>query len=178
MSGTLSKSGSSGSRTDYTKDGHVDYSKVPAGSASRVDTAYAPYSSVRSQPASNGEKLYRADYGKMSGGKLDNQSVMPFNGNAEINDRLVKQYAEMDRLADLVLYELNILEKRWDLLLSKYKTAAPADRERIAADLDLLSADQLKLYRAHVKIYKEGKNDWEATKKDVDATLLAVRGVR
>ena len=108
---------------------------------------------------------------------LPNSSGVVSFSNAEANEKLIRQYAEMDRLADLVVYELGILDKRWDILLSKYKTASSNEREKISADLDQLNADQIQLYKAHVRIYKDGKTDWSLTKRDVEATLLNMRGL-
>ncbi len=187
VSGTLTKSGS-GSRRDYSKTQNGDYTKAQAGVVvSQRDTAVLTSPKSTTQPAavvtepvagSSGE-TYRKDYGRVVGGSINGSLPVTSMGssNADVNERLVKQYADMDRLADLVLYELNIVERRWDLLLGKFKMASLAEREKISANLDLLNADQLKLYKAHVKIYKEGKSDWDRTKKEVESTLLSVRGI-
>jgi hypothetical protein len=105
------------------------------------------------------------------------QSTPMTFSSQDAKDKLLGQYTDMDRLADLVVYELDILERQWDQLLSKFKTASSSDREKISADLDQLSADQLRLYKAHVKIYRDSKGDWDKTKKDVESTLFSIRGV-
>jgi hypothetical protein len=193
VSGTLTKSGTS--RRDYSKSGHSDYTKIPTTNTASKDSVSpvtqtavvqtspakntsAPQTLRAAQPAEDG--VYKRDYSRTLNSTTE--SVPNFSGgqngsNADLNEKIVKQYAEMDRLADLVLYELGITERRWNLLIGKFKTAPPGEREAISADLDRLSNDQLKLYKAHVKIYKEGKTDWINVKKDVEATLLAVRGV-
>lgn len=187
VSGTLRKSDSGQSR-DYSSGSHTDYSKIPVSAAASRESAAQEARVSEIQPRSSSPEAgktpvgdsYRKDYGRMAAGSSETLQVVSAAGsssNADINERLVKQYAEMDRLADLVLYELNIVEKRWDQLLGKYKSSSQAEREKISGELDKLSADQLKLYRAHVKIYKEGKSDWSNVKKDVDATLLSIRGI-
>jgi hypothetical protein len=94
-----------------------------------------------------------------------------------IGIRVAQQYEEMDRLAEVVLYELKIVERRYDKLIAQYKTASNADRNRISAELDRLSADQIKLYRMYVKVYKEGKSNWIKTKSDVEDGLYLLRGI-
>ena len=189
VSGTLTKSGSS--HRDYTKGGRTDYTKIPVQTTQvKKDTSYAttqpvagpavtksPITQSATQQASGDS--YKKDYGRVTNALTETSTAVSASNytTADFNDRLVKQYAEMDRLADLVLYELGIVERRWDVLLGKFKTASVSEREKISADLDQLNADQLKLYKAHVKIYKDGKTDWPQTKKDVEATLLAVRGI-
>ena len=188
VSGTLTKSGST--HRNYTKDGRTDYTKIPVESTQvKKDTVYPTQSAI--VPAAAKSPLaqstaqqatgdnYKKDYGRVSGAPTETSiNASGANStNADVNDKLVKQYAEMERLADLVLYELGIVERRWDQLLGKFKTASVSEREKISADLDPLSADQLKLYKAHVKIYKDGKADWQQTKKDVEATLFSVRGI-
>ncbi|WP_149244609.1 hypothetical protein [Dyadobacter sp. 32] len=195
VSGTLSKSDSGKQHPDYNRDGHVDYTKVGSSTAPvRTDTAFATGRREDQQRAvdsgarqkerdadrNTGNGSYKKDYGRMATGGaevLPNSTGVVSFSNAEVNEKLIRQYAEMDRLADLVVYELGILDKRWDILLSKYKTASSTEREKLSADLDQLNADQIQLYKAHVRIYKDGKTDWATTKRDVEATLLNVRGL-
>jgi hypothetical protein len=181
VSGTLTKS-ESGHR-DYTSSS-VSESKTSTLARSQRDSL-VPASSVTSQDrmvepirVTQSEGAYKRDYSRsVNGVEKPVPTDMPSALNTDINAGIVKQYAEMDRLADLVLYELGIVERRWDQLLARFKSASATEREKISADLDQLGADQLKLYRAHVKIYKEGKTDWLGTQKDVEAVLLGIRGL-
>jgi hypothetical protein len=186
VSGTLTKSGST--HRDYLHDKSADdATNTPGRTAVRGDSAgqsgnrsMAGPSRISSPEAARPPQqdgAYRKDYGRSASSVEKAVSDMPVNPSSDFNDRILKQYSEMDRLADLVLYELGIVERRMELFLAKYKSASPLEREKIAADLDQLSADQLKLYRAHVKIYKEGKTDWALTKKEVESVLLVVRGL-
>ena len=189
VSGTLTKSESR--HRDYSKDSRTDYTKIPeAASPTKEDTVYpatppavqpsVARSPVISQTAQQptGDS-YRKDYGRIA--YTPTETSMNASGSNyaknDLNDKLVKQYADMDRLADLVLYELGIVERRFDLLLGRFKTASGLEREKISDDLDQLNADQLKLYKAHVQIYKDGKLDWPQTKREVEAVLLALRGI-
>lgn len=95
----------------------------------------------------------------------------------EAENRMAQQYGEMDRLAEVVLYELKIVERRYDKLIVQYKSASNSDRNRISAELDRLTADQLNLYRMYVKIYKDGKSNWVKTRSDIEDNLYILRGI-
>lgn len=164
VSGTLKKTDGSERRSSS----YTDYSQV--GTNRTVSDSVHRQTSP--QPAA-GE--YRRDYSQLASASAPpaQSSVAPTTENVA----RLRQYEEMDRLADLVVYEIDILQKRWDQLLARYKTASQAEREGISRDLDLVSADQLKLYRAHVHIYRDGKQDWPLVKKEVENVLLVIRGV-
>jgi hypothetical protein len=178
MSGTLSKS--DGKSTEYSR--HGDYLSGKNDSLNRAGaTQYQPHetTAVRAWESKNPD-TYRKDYSKLSDGKSENwNSGSNISGSSvqDYNQKFVSQYAEMDKLADVILYELDILDRRYTLLLQDFKTANNSDRETISKELDKLSADQLTLYRSYTKIYKYGKSDWPRVKSEVDATLLALRGL-
>lgn len=119
---------------------------------------------------------YRKDYGKVvdsnnpSGG-----TTMAVSGNADYNHRLLSQYSEMDKLGEVVLYELDNLENQYNNLLNEYKNAKSSSRQVMAIELDKISDDRLVLYRAYTNIYRNGKSDWTNVKRDVDNTLREIR---
>lgn len=184
MSGSLTKSGDrTASTNEYTK--HGDYSKS-AGYARRDSLAGYNSSSQSAnkkyEPATGSKNtdVYKKDYGKLVDTKPENSDFSgnsPGNSVQDYNQKLVSQYAEMDKVGDLVLYELDIIERRYTLLLGQFKTANNADRESISGELDKLSADQLMLYKSYTKIYKSGKTDWPRVKNEVETTLMNLRGV-
>lgn len=126
------------------------------------------------------EVRYKKDYLK-TGNETDiRNSSDPRNSNnsnAETNQQLLNQYAEMDKLGDLVLYELDIVERRRDVLLDKFRSASASERETLTNELNTLDGNQIALYKAYVKVYKEGKTDWPNVHKSVENTLLSLRGI-
>jgi hypothetical protein len=114
---------------------------------------------------------YRRDYGKAA----DNDSRGA--DNADYNRNLVLQYQEMDKLGEVVLYEISNLEKRWDTLLGEYKSARTSGRQVISDELDRIDEDQKTLYKAYTNIYRNGKNNWPVVKTEVENTLSSIRKV-
>lgn len=96
-------------------------------------------------------------------------------GTGDYNQRLLGQYAEMDKLAEVVLYELDNLDGRYNNLLTEYRNAKPSSRQAMSMQLDRISDDRLLLYRAYTNIYRNGKSDWVNVKRDVENTLREVR---
>lgn len=140
-------------------------------------------STDRSSRAPEGERdyqtndgNYRKDYDKVVDGNNAAGSIAtPASGNADYNQRLLNQYAEMDKLAEVVLYELDNLENRYNNLLNEYKNAKSSSRQAMAMELDKISDDRLTLYKAYAQIYRNGKSDWGNVKRDVDNTLREYR---
>ena len=174
MSGTLSKSDGGRSSGTTNTARHGDYLSERDSINQRTTTSggYASRSSVSETRSSD---TYRKDYGRLTDAKTENTAPV-ISGNMDYNQKLVALYTEMDKLADVVLYELDISDRRWNMLLERYKASNAGDRERISADLDKLNADQLTLYKAYTNIYKNGKSDWPRVKSEVDATLINIRG--
>ena len=115
---------------------------------------------------------YRRDYDKIA-----ETDVRRTDGNPDYNQRLVNQYQEMDKLGDLVLYELDIMERRWNVLINEYKTAKSSSKTVIANELDKIDADQKVLYKAYTNIYRNGKTNWPVVKSEVESSLRSVRRV-
>jgi len=140
-------------------------------------------STDRSSRAPEGERdsqandaNYRKDYDKVADRNNAAGSVSTSSsGNADYNQRLINQYAEMDKLAEVVLYELDNLENRYNNLLNEYKNAKSSSRQVMAMELDKISDDRLVLYKAYASIYRNGKSDWTNVKRDVDNTLREYR---
>ncbi|WP_143828722.1 hypothetical protein [Dyadobacter fermentans] len=119
---------------------------------------------------------YRKDYDRVVDGSSQTGSQgLPASGNADYNHRLLSQYAEMDKLGEVVLYELDNLENRYNNLLNEYKNAKSSSRQVMAMELDKISDDRLMLYKAYTNIYRNGKSDWANVKRDVDNTLREYR---
>ncbi|TDE18200.1 hypothetical protein [Dyadobacter psychrotolerans] len=177
MSGTLSKSDNGRSTATTTTSKHGDY----LSSGSTTDSSYrrpvskSSYTPVISATETRNSETYRKDYGRLADTKTEN-SVPVISGNVDYNQKLIALYTEMDKMADVVLYELDITERRWNMLLEKYKTSNANDRDMISRDLDKLTADQLTLYKAYTNIYKNGKSDWPRVKSEVESTLMNLRG--
>lgn len=161
---SLSRSDSSGSKNYSTQ---TDYSKtVP-----RKDSVAVIRSAGDATPPE--KRNYAAPVNN-----TDSRGASTVQGGkVEYNQRLVDQYAEMDKLGDLVLYELDITERRKDSLLDRFKNASSSERENITQELNKLDGNQLTLYKAYVKVYKEGKTDWPATRKQVEDILFNIRGI-
>ena len=123
----------------------------------------------------SGDVGYKKDYDRVADGNAGNNAVPVANGNADYNQRLLNQYAEMDKLGEVVLYELDILDNRYNNLLTDYRNAKPSARQLMSMELDKISDDRLVLYKAYTIIYRNGKADWVTVKKDVENTLRSVR---
>ncbi|MCF2494921.1 MULTISPECIES: hypothetical protein [Dyadobacter] len=98
-------------------------------------------------------------------------------GSSDYNQQLIAQYQEMDKLGEVVLYELDNLESRYNVLINEYRTAKSSQKGVLADQLDRISADQLVLYRAYTNIYRNGKTNWASVKRDVENDLRSVRRV-
>ncbi|PWJ58825.1 hypothetical protein CLV98_103192 [Dyadobacter jejuensis] len=94
------------------------------------------------------------------------------------NQKIVDQYKEMDQLGEVVLYEINIIDKTWSQYAQQYKMASANERDQLARELSRLDDNKLILYKAYTRIYKQGRADWPAVKKEVEQTLLATRGLK
>jgi hypothetical protein len=166
MSGTLTKSDASGSSYEGR---HGDY----LNNASRKDTVQG--GNTQTRPGSpSGE--YRKDYAKITDGPTDQTAAVKANQTDQYQ-QLTHQFDDMDKLADVVLYEVDITERRYNKLLTDFKSASAENRQAISRELDALSANQMTLYKSYVSIYKQGRADWPKVKADVDATLLRLRGI-
>lgn len=120
------------------------------------------------------DATYRKDYDRVVDNSNPAAGVTTL-GNADYNQRLLNQYAEMDKLGEVVLYELDNLENRYNKLLNEYKNAKSSSRQVMAMELDKISDDRLMLYKAYTSIYRNGKADWGSVKRDVDNTLREYR---
>lgn len=117
--------------------------------------------------------VYKKDYDRLA--DENSRAGLNGSGDADYNRRLVEQYAEMDKTGELVLYELDALESRWNVLLNEYRTAKSSGKDVISLELDRISANQILLYKAYTSIYRNGKNNWPAVKREVENTLRNVR---
>ncbi|QRR01046.1 hypothetical protein [Dyadobacter sandarakinus] len=90
-------------------------------------------------------------------------------------ERLAAQYDEMDKLGDDILFEIDILDKRYDLLLDEYKSANKSGKSTIAGQLDRITDDRLVLYRAYTRIYRNGKYNWASVKSEVEDLLKSMQ---
>ncbi|MEO6284175.1 MAG: hypothetical protein ABIN80_01645 [Dyadobacter sp.] len=136
------------------------------------DTRYGDTRYGNTQPS---QSTYKKDYGKIAD---DNSgSTGNVSDNADYNYKLLSQYAEMDKLGEVVLYELDILESRWNVLLEEYKTSKNSGKQVISNELDRVSDDRIVLYKAYTNIYRNGKTNWTVVKRDVESTLRSVRRV-
>lgn len=148
-----------------------------------ISSSSSTSSSDRSSRAPDGGKgsetadgTYRKDYDRVVDGSSSAGSVStPVGGNAGYNQQLLNQYTDMDKLAEVVLYELDNLENRYNNLLNEYKNAKSSSRQVMAMELDKISDDRLMLYKAYTNIYRNGKSDWANVKRDVDNTLREYR---
>jgi outer membrane lipopolysaccharide assembly protein LptE/RlpB len=162
---SLSRSDGSGAR-NYSSQ--TDVSRT----SSRNDSVAVTRSSGDVRPADN--KTYVAPLSNTDNRK---SSISDQGGKAEHNQQLINQYGEMDKLGDLVLYELDITERRKDSLLDRFKNASSNERENITQELNKLDSNQLSLYKAYVRVYKDGKTDWPGTRKQVEDLLFNIRGI-
>ncbi|KAA6441516.1 hypothetical protein FEM33_01945 [Dyadobacter flavalbus] len=118
---------------------------------------------------------YRRDYDRVT---ADDLSIRAGSGGGTgSNAQLLVQYEDMDKVGEVIIYELDVLERRWNVLLNEYKTADQTQKETISTELDQISADQITLYKAYTRIYREGKTNWPIVKRDVENTLRTVRKV-
>lgn len=111
----------------------------------------------------------------MTDGNSSGSVTTPLSGNADYNQQVLNQYHEMDKLGEVVLYELDNLENRYNNLLNEYKNARSSSRQAMAMELDKISDDRLTLYKAYTNIYRNGRSDWTNVKRDVDNTLREYR---
>ncbi|GLU54521.1 hypothetical protein [Dyadobacter frigoris] len=171
-------------KSSLSKSDSSDYSKQQPYSSSSVQrdttTVIKSATSYTTGKADQSDVKYKKDYLKTTGESdlrsgTDSRNLN--NSTAEANQQLLNQYAEMDKLGDLVLYELDIVERRRDVLLEKFRNASAAERETLTNELNTLDTNQIALYKAYVKVYKEGKTNWPMVHKSVEATLLSLRGI-
>jgi hypothetical protein len=169
-------------KSSLSKSDSGDYNRQPAYTGSTVQrdttTVIKSRTSYNTGNTDQSEVTYKKDYSRLgndSESRSDSRSNTNFN--AQSNQQLIDQYAEMDKLGGLVLYELDIVERRRDVLLDKYKSASASERETLSSELNTLDNNQIALYKAYVKVYKEGKSDWPAVHKSVESTLLSLRGI-
>lgn len=141
-------------------------------STSSTDRSSRAPQDERDSQANDGN--YRKDYDKVVDSNAGGIST-PASGDAGYSQQLLNQYTEMDKLAEVVLYELDNLENRYNNLLNEYKNAKSSSRQAMAMELDKISDDRLILYKAYTHIYRNGKSDWGNVKRDVDNTLREYR---
>jgi hypothetical protein len=127
---------------------------------------------TRTSPNAANKDGYKRDYDKMM-----EEDVKSDYAKSDYNQKLVAQYEDMDKVGELVLYELDILESRWNVLIGEYKTANSSGKEVISDELDKITSDRLVLYKAYTNIYKNGKTNWIAVKREVENTLRSIRKV-
>ncbi|HEV7382127.1 MAG TPA: hypothetical protein VGN64_20165 [Dyadobacter sp.] len=138
-------------------------------------TGTAQETAVKSDPQ-KADGSYRKDYSTIADAPTAKSSSARVETSDQY-DRLTKLYEEMDKLGDVVLYEIDIAERRYNNLLADYKNANAENRQQISRELDKLNADQMTLYKSYASIYKRGKTDWPNVRAEVDATLLKLRGL-
>lgn len=126
----------------------------------------------------SGSTTYKRDYDRVLNDppRTDIQNLGTA-GSADYNQQLISQYQEMDKLGEVVLYELDNLENRYNVLINEYRTAKSSQKGVLADQLDKVNADQLVLYRAYTNIYRNGKTNWTSVKRDVENDLRSVRRV-
>jgi hypothetical protein len=147
-----------------------------SSSSSTSSTDRSSRAPDNSRTTETADATYRKDYDRVVDGNGSVANVAtPASGNADYNQRLLNQYADMDKLAEVVLYELDNLENRYNNLLNEYKNAKSSSRQVMAMELDKISDDRLMLYKAYANIYRNGKSDWANVKRDVDNTLREYR---
>lgn len=177
MSSTLSKTGSGPVSRDTKHGDYLSSSAVKTDTIATKAVVVAPppppTENADNIPASEG---YRRDYGRLTDSKPEGQPVSMATG-PDANQKIVNQYVEMDKLGELVLYEIDVVERRYTKMLTQFKTANSTEKETISRELDKLNADQLLLYKTYTTIYKNGKTDWEKVKSNVQTVLLNLRGV-
>ena len=126
----------------------------------------------------SGSETYRKDYDKVSDGtSTGSYAISASPGSADYNQQMIGLYQEMDKLGEVVVYELDILESRRNVLLNEYKSAKSSQKQVIGDQLDRISDDQMALYKAYTNIYRNGKSNWTTVKRDVEQVLRSVRRV-
>lgn len=158
LKSSLSKSDSSASR-DYSS--RTTYASYPRDSATVAKTSTS-YDTRKTD-----ERNLNAEI------KNESREI----GTPAMDQNLLTQYSEMDKVADRILYELEINERQKVSLLDRFKSASSNERENISQELNKLDANQLTLYKAYVHVYKDGKSNWPAVRKSVEDTLLGLRGI-
>ncbi|WP_025761749.1 hypothetical protein [Dyadobacter tibetensis] len=134
--------------------------------------------SVPSDSVRHPQKSYARNYDLSMDGE-SSSSVSPIDGSlAAYNQKMVDQYKEMDQLAEVVLYEINVIDKTWSQYAQQYKRASANERDQLSRELSRLDDQKLLLYKTYTRIYKQGKTDWESVKQDVEKNLLSVRGLK
>ena len=158
LKSSLSKSDASDSR---------DYSSRPTYASSSRDSVTVVKTSTSYNTGRTDDRNLNAEI------KNDRRDVA-----TPVSDQnFLVQYSEMDKVADRILYELEINEKQKGNLLDRFKSASSGDRESINQELNKLDANQLTLYKAYVHVYKDGKSNWPVVRKSVEDTLLNLRGI-
>lgn len=142
-------------------------------STSSTDRSSRTPQDERDSQANDGN--YRKDYDKVVDSNTAGSMPATAGGDAGYGQQLLNRYTEMDKLAEVVLYELDNLENRYNNLLNEYKNAKSSSRQAMAMELDKISDDRLMLYKAYTHIYRNGKSDWGNVKRDVDNTLREYR---
>lgn len=151
------------------------YDQRHGTSSATAESDRATRTTDTDRASQSGDVSYKKNYDRVADDNTGNNAVPVANGSADYNQRLLNQYAEMDKLGEVVLYELDILDNRYNNLLTDYRSAKPSARQVMSMDLDKISDDRLVLYKAYVNIYRNGKADWTTVKKDVENTLRSVR---
>ena len=158
LKSSLSKSDASDSR-DYSS--RPTYANASRDSVTVVKTSTS-YNTGRSDERNAGTEV-----------RNDRREI----ASPVADQNLIAQYAEMDKVADRILYELEINEKQKEALLDRFKSASSGDRENINQELNKLDGNQLTLYKAYVRVYKDGKSNWPTVRRSVEDTLLSLRGI-
>ncbi len=124
---------------------------------------------------------YKRDYASMVGSKTLAESAESLTKDEmtlrDYNQTMVNQYKSMDQLGEIILFEIGIIERSWQMNANRFKTANANERDRLASELSKLDDDKLELYKAYTKIYKQGKSNWAKVKLEVEDTLRGMRGV-
>ncbi len=148
------------------------YDQRHGTSSGSTDASHRSYDS--DYRSNNG--TYKRDYDRVLNETPRNDNAAS-SGSADYNQQLLAQYQEMDKLGEVVLYELDNLESCYNVLINEYRTAKSSQKGVLADQLDRISADQLVLYRAYTNIYRNGKTNWASVKRDVENDLRSVRRV-
>jgi len=170
LKSSLSKSDASDSRPTYTSSSKDSVTVV------KTSTSYNTGREGERNVNSNDSRSDRKEYGTPVAERKFTENPSGRN-SGDFNQNLIVQYSEMDKLADRVLYELEINEKQKEGLLDRFKSASSNDRENISQELNKLDANQLTLYKTYVRVYKDGKSNWPEVRKGVEDTLLSLRGI-
>jgi len=154
-------------KSSLSKSDGTDYSSRPSYASASRD-------SVTAVKTSNSYNTGRTDERNINSEIRNDRREI---SSPAADQNLSVQYAEMDKVADRIIYELEINEKQKESLLDRFKSASSGDRENINQELNRLDGNQLTLYKAYVRIYKDGKSNWPAVRKSVEDTLLNLRGI-